>query len=226
VVLPFDRDACFFELEAHLIANVLQAVGWSDREVALFRANLVTEVRELFPPAVPVALSAVDQMEGGIARVAVADFVENKELGLRSEEGGVSDSGALEIRFRFFGDAARVAIVGLARDRIHDGADQAEGRFGVKDIDPRRARIGDDEHVAGVDRAPAADARSVEAEALGENLLAVLSKGGGEMLPGAWQIGELKVHEFDLVVFDHFADVRSGFVFFFGHGDRVRCVFG
>ncbi len=165
-----------------------------------------------------MAFRAVDEMEGGIAGVAVADFVENEELGFRSEEGGVGDAGALEIRFGFFGDAARVAIVRFARDRIDDGANEAEGRLGVKDIDPGRAGIGDDEHVAGVDRAPAADAGAVEAEALGENLLAVLGEGGGEMLPGARQIGELEVHEFDLVVLDHFADVGSGFVFVFGHG--------
>ncbi len=181
-----------------------------DREVAFFRANLVTEIRKFFAPAVPMAFRAVDEMEGGIAGVAVADFVENEELGFRSEEGGVGDAGALEIRFRFFGDAARVAIVRLARDRIDDGANEAERRLGVEDVDPRRARIGDDKHVAGVDRAPAADAGAVEAEALGENFFVILGEGGGEMLPGARQIGELEVHEFDLVVLDHFADVGRG----------------
>ena len=36
------------------------------------------------------------------------------------------------------------------------------------------------------------------------------------MLPGAGQIGELEIHEFHPVVFNHFADV--GWSFVFGHG--------
>jgi hypothetical protein len=35
------------------------------------------------------------------------------------------------------------------------------------------------------------------------------------MLPGARQIGEFEIHEFNVVVFDHFADV--GWSFVFGH---------
>ena len=62
-----------------------------------------------------------------------------------------------------------------------------------------------------VDRFPAADARAVEAEAFGENLFVVFGERGREMLPGAGQIGELEVHEFDLVVFDHLADVGCEF---------------
>jgi hypothetical protein len=38
------------------------------------------------------------------------------------------------------------------------------------------------------------------------------------MLPGTRQIGELEIHELHVVVLDHFADVRGGFVF--GHWIR------
>ena len=79
--------------------------------------------------------------------LAEAHVVENEKLRFRSEERGVGDAGALQIGFRFFGDAARVAIVRLARDRIDDRADEAQRRLGVEDVDPRRGRIGDDEHV-------------------------------------------------------------------------------
>ena len=122
----------------------------------------------------------------------------------------------MQIRFRFFCDAARVPIVRLARDRIDDGANETERRLRIEDIDPCRRRIGDDEHVARVDGAPAANTRAVEAEAIGEYLLVVFGEGGGEMLPGTRQIGEFKIHELHVVVLDHFADVGGGFVF--GHG--------
>ncbi len=102
-------------------------------------------------------------VERRVAGVTESHVVEDEELRFRSEERGVGDAGALQIRFRFFGDAARVAIVRFARDRIDDGADQTQRRLGVENIDPRRGRIGNDEHVGGVDDSPAADARAVEA---------------------------------------------------------------
>ena len=88
-------------------------------------------------------------------------------------------------------------------------------RFGVEDIDPRRRGIGNDEHVRGVNDFPTADARAVEPESVGKNIVAVIAEGGGEMLPRAGQIGELEIHELHLVVFDHLADV--GWSFVFGH---------
>src|SRR5205085_12029028 len=134
VMLPFNWDASPLEFEAHLVANVLQTVGWSDRKVAFFCANLVTEIGKFLAGAVPMGFRAVDEMEGGIASVVVTDFVENEKLGFRPKEGRVGNTGALEICFRFFGDTARIAIVRLACDRIDDRADEAEGRLGVNYI--------------------------------------------------------------------------------------------
>ena len=55
-------------------------------------------------------------------------------------ERGVRDTGRFEISLRFFGNTAWVAIVRLASDRIDDGANQAQRRFGVENIDPRGRR--------------------------------------------------------------------------------------
>ena len=84
----------------------------------------------------------------------------------------------------------------------------------------KTGKIGDDEHVGSVDHLPATDARAVEAEAIGKNVVAVIAEGGGEMLPGTGQIREFEIHEFHLVVFDHFADV--GWCFVFGHGVSLK----
>jgi hypothetical protein len=142
-MLALDGNAGLFQFEAHFVANVLEAVGRRDGEVTFLRANLVAEVWKFFAAAVPMSFRAVDEMEGRIAAVAVTDLVEDKELRFRPEERGVRDAGALQIRLRFFRDAARVAIVRLARDRIDDRANKTERRLGVENIDPRRARIGD-----------------------------------------------------------------------------------
>ena len=127
----------------------------------------------------------------------------------------------MQISLGFFGNSARVAIVGLARDWIDNGANEAERWLSVEDIDPSRRRIGNNEHVRSVDHFPSADARAVEAEAIGKNFVVVLAQRSGEMLPRAKQIGELVVHKFHVVVFDHFADVGWGFVF--GHGIGWEC---
>ena len=63
MMLALDRDACLLHLQAHLVANVLQAVGRPDWEVAFFRANFVTEIWKFFPGAVPMPFRAVDEME-------------------------------------------------------------------------------------------------------------------------------------------------------------------
>ncbi len=163
-----------------------------------------------------MSFRAIDQMKGGISGVAVAHFVEDEELRFRSEKRRVGHAGALQICFRFFRHAARIAIVGLARNRIDDGADQTQRRLGVVDIDPGGRGIGNDEHVAGVDRAPTANAGAIEAEAFRKNFFVILGQRGGEMLPAAGQIGELEVDQLDLAVLDHLADVGCGF-FVFGH---------
>ena len=215
VMLALDRDAGFLKFQAHFVADVLQRVGRRDREIAFLRADLVTEIWKFFALAVPMSLAAIDRVGRAVAGVAETHVVEDEKFRFRAEERGVGDARALQISFRFFRHAARIAIVRLARDRLDDRADETERRLGVENVDPRGRRVGDDEHVGGIDRFPAANARAVKAEAFGENILVVFGERGGEMLPGTGQIGELEIHEFDLVVFDHLADV--GWSFFFRH---------
>ena len=149
------------------------------------------------------------------SRIGKSHIVENKKFRFRPEKGSVRDAGRFEISLRFFGNPARVAIVRLASDRIDDCANETQRRFCVENVDPCGSRIRNDEHVRGVDHAPAANARSVKPEAISENLLVVFGERGREMLPGAEQIRELEVDQFHVAVFDHFADV--GWSFVFGH---------
>ena len=142
-----------------------------------------------------MSLTAIDLMQRRVAFVSEPHVVENEKLRFRSEERGVGNPGALQVCFRFFGDAARIAIVRLARDRIDNRANETQRRFGVEDVDPGRGRVGNDEHVGGVDDSPAADARAVEPEAVGENFFVVFGERGGEMLPRAEQVRELEVDQ-------------------------------
>ena len=131
-------------------------------------------------------------MERRVAAICKSHIIENEKFRFRPEECGVGNAGAFQVSLCFFGDAARVAIVRFARDRIDDRANQTQRRFGVEDVDPRRRRIRNDEHVRGINHAPAADARTVKPEAVGKNFFVVFGERGGEMLPGAEQSVNLK----------------------------------
>src|SRR3954449_9203976 len=63
VMLALNRDAGLLQLQTHLVANILEAVRRPDREITFFRANLVTEIWELFPRAIPMPFGTIDQME-------------------------------------------------------------------------------------------------------------------------------------------------------------------
>src|SRR5205085_12306676 len=97
--------------------------------------------------------------------------------------------------------------------------EQVELRFSIKNVNPRRCWIGNDKHVGGVDHFPTANARAIEAEAVSKNVFVIFGERGGEMLPGAGEIGELEIHEFYLAVLDHFGNVGRG-LFVFSHGSE------
>ncbi len=89
----------------------------------------------LLAPGVPAAFLRVDEVEGAMRILIEADVVEDKELGFGAEEGGVCDAAVLQIKFGFFGNPARVAVVVLARDRIND-IGQASQACGFPRTDP------------------------------------------------------------------------------------------
>ena len=156
VMLLLDADADALHLEHHLLADILQAVVGGHREVAFLVARLVAEVRTLFA-AVPVALVRVDKVVARMLIAIEADAVENEELGLRAEVGGVADAGGLQVRLGLAGDVARVAAVVGSGDRILNRANQRQRRILHEGIHDRRVAVGNDQHVAVIDRLPAAD---------------------------------------------------------------------
>ena len=75
------------------------------------------------------------------------------------------------MRFGLLGDAARIAVVGLAGGRLEHVADQDERRLGEERIDAGDRRIRHQVHVGLVDRLPAGDRGAVEHLAFGEGVL-------------------------------------------------------
>ncbi len=72
------------------------------------------------------------------------------------------------------------------------------GELGER-IDERRLGLRHEQHVALVDRLPAADARAVEAEAVLEDILVQLVDGNGEVLPQARKVHEPQVDRLDVL---------------------------
>jgi hypothetical protein len=197
MVLALDLHPQLLELKRHLAAQVLEGIGRSNREVPLLVARLVAEVGVLHPTAVPPALLGVDVVVAGVLVGLEADVVEDEELRLRTEVGRVGDSRELEVVDRLLRDEAGIARVRLPGDRIDDVADQRQGRVVTERVDDRRLRVGNDQHVACVNRLPAPDTRAVEPEPLLEGFLGELVHRERDMLPLARPVDELAVDQLD-----------------------------
>ena len=65
-------------------------------------------------------------MHGVVHALAVAHLVEDEELRLRTEIGGLANAGGLQVGLGLLGDVAGVAAIGLAGDRVPDVTDQDE----------------------------------------------------------------------------------------------------
>ena len=192
VVMALDDDADLLHDLDHFGSQILIVVGRRQREVAFLVTRAVAQV--VFGAArIPAAFLGVDVVIAGVLRGIEMDVVEDEKLGFGAEVGGVGDAAVLEIRFGLAGDEARVAIVALARDRIDDVADHAQRRDLEERIDVGRLGVGHQQHVAFVDRSPAANRRAVEAEAFLEGVLVQLGDGIRNVLGEARQIGETQV---------------------------------
>ena len=199
VVLALDGDPTRLELEDHLGAQVLLLVDRGDRDVAGLLADLVAEVRALVRVGIPLGLLRIEEVVRGVLGGLVTDVVEDEELQLRPEMGGVADAGGLQVRLRLASDGARVALVPLPGDRVADVAHQRQGRLLAEGVDHRGGRIGHDQHVGVVDVLPTADGRTVEAKPLLKNRQVDLVHRDGEVLPLADEVAELHVHQLAVI---------------------------
>ena len=160
--------------------------------------------------AVPLAFFAVEVEVAAVGRLVEADVVEDEELGFGADEAGVGHAGALQVVDRLAGDVARIARVVFARDRVLHVADHAERGDHGERIDERGVGLRQEEHVALVDRLPAADAGAVEAEAVFEHFFIELRDGDGEVLPDAGEVHEAHVDRLDVALATHRQDRLRG----------------
>ena len=140
-----------------------------------------------------------------------ADVVEDEEFGFRAKVGGVAHAAVLQIQLGFFGDPARVALVVLLGDGVDDVAVHHDGGNFRERIHERRGGIGNQQHVAFVDRRPAANARAVHAETLFERADVQLAHRIGNMVLQAGDIGKPEIELLGVVLlgkFQHFLRIH------------------
>jgi len=194
----------------HLRAQVLRVVDRVDREIAALDARAMAAVALLERGVgVPRAVDRVDLVGHLVHRHRKADVVEDEELGLGAEEGGIADPGGLEIGLGLLGGRARVAAVGLAGVGLDHRAMHAQRLFGVERIDIGRIDIRHQLHVRLVDRLPAGDRRAVEHEAFLEEFLVDDVDVEGDVLQLAARVGEAQIDIGDVFVPDQFHDLRA-----------------
>ena len=202
VMMALDVEAALDHGLHHLGAQILIMIGGRNREIAFLVARPVAEV-VLLAAGIPAAFFGVDEVEAGVLVLIEADVVEDEELGFGAEVGGVGEAAVLQVHLGFLGDPARVALVVLARDGIDHVAGHHQRRDFGERIHERGGRIGNQQHVALIDRRPAADA-TVQAEAFFEGLFVQLADGIGDVLLQAGQIGEAQIELLDVVLLREF----------------------
>ena len=190
VMVELARDADPLERQHHLRAKVVERVRRRRWEVALLRSRGVAETRLA---GVPVPLWRVDRVVGAVRREVVVHLVEDEELALGAEVGGVGDPAGPEVLLGTACDAAGVLGVRLARDRIGDLADERERRHLGRRVEYRARRVRHEQHVGLGDRLPATDRRAVEAEPVVECRLLECRNRQRDVLPRSEQVAELEV---------------------------------
>ena len=203
-----DLDAHARHGGEHFRAHVLHRILRRHREVALLGPDPVAEIAALIVGVgIGREFDRVELEAGIVRRRAVADVVEHEELGLGAEKDGVADAHRLDHALGLLGDAARVAIVGLAGGRLEHVADQNQRGLGEERIDAGRGRVRHQAHVGFVDRLPAGDRGAVEHLPSANVSSSIMADVESDVLPLAARIGEAEIGVFYVAVLDHLHDI-------------------
>jgi len=200
VVLAFHGNPHLLHDQDHLGAQVLLGIHGGHGEIPLFVAGLVTQVRVLHSPAVPDSFGGIDEVIAELGGVVEADVVEDEKLRLGADKGRIPDARELQVGFGLLGDVAGISRVFFLGHGIHHVADHGEGGNRHEGVQGRRGRIGEDQHVTGMNGLPASNARPVEPVPVLEVRFAQLRDGIAEMLPCADKVHEFEIHHLGAVL--------------------------
>src|SRR6185437_3264951 len=104
-------DADLLQLQNHLAAHILIAIGGRDGEVTFLVAGAEAHVGLIGAAGIPAPFIRVHVVVGVVLAGVEADVIENKKLGLGAEEGLVGDAVLLKIFLGAMSEVSHVAIV-------------------------------------------------------------------------------------------------------------------
>ena len=225
VVVNFHGHAHLLQQHDHFRAHVLEGIHRRHRQIAALHARAMTAVEAIeLPVGRPRGLFGIDGHHAARHVLLPGHAVKDEELGLRTEVGDVTDARRLQVGLRPTGNRARVPVIALAFGRFDDIAGQDQRRLLTERIHHGRVRIGDQQHVGGLDAAPAAHRRPVEGLTVGEAILIEMRNGYRDVLFLAPNVGETQIDELDFVVLDllhHFLGAcHVQLLLFDGRADR------
>ena len=211
VVEHLDRDAHGFEDQHHLGAHVVRRIDRRHGKVAALDGGPVAAVAafELFS-RVPRRLVLVDLVEAVARLGAPAHAVEDEELGLGAEEGGVANARCLQVGLGAARQRARIALIRLAVARLQHVAGQHHGGFFVERVDVGGDGVGHQQHVGRFDALPAGNGGAVERVPFAELVLVEVRHRHGNVLLLAAGVGEAEIDELALVFAHELHDVGDG----------------
>src|ERR1700722_7489267 len=96
----------------HFRAQILIVVGGRNRKISLAVTRTVSQII-FFAAGIPASLFSVNVIKAVLLALIKAHVVEDEELGLSSEVGGVGDSAGAQIKFCLARNVARIAVVAL-----------------------------------------------------------------------------------------------------------------
>jgi len=164
-------------------------------------AWLIAQIGVFHATAVPDSFDRIDKVVPKLAGIVETDFIKNEELRFRPEKGRVADPRELQIGFGLLRNVAGVSGVALLGDRIDHITDHGQGRDRHKGIHNRSRCVRNDQHVTGMNRLPATDARTVKAIPVFKVGFAQLFDGIAKMLPGTDKIQEFEIHHLGALLF-------------------------
>ena len=217
MVATLDLEANLVQSHAHCVTQVSLLVDGGDGEVTALDGGLVAQVAALFLTAgVPGSLVRVNLVEHGVRLDLVAHILEDEELSLGGEERGVRNAGGLQVCLGALGNAAGIAVVGLAGAGVHDGADDDQSLLNAEGVNVCGLNIGDQLHVGLCNALEAANGGAIKKLAVDEEI--VINRLGGqvEVLLHAGHVGKSNVDEDDVFVLNEIED-------FLGAGKHEDC---
>ena len=151
-------------------------------------SQLVTKVWAFFSPRIPNAFVGVDEIVTAMRRLVVADIAEDIKLSLGSPVAHISNACALQVEFRLACHVAWIATVSLSADRVVHIANQVQCGNGEHRVHNGGFDVRNQKHVALMDLLESANARTIEANPIAEQVVFEIFYGNGKVLPHSRQI--------------------------------------